>query len=95
MRKICLAILTGLCFVLLAQGATPELSPADRESALKYLESTRQGVLDSTQGLSTNQWNFKSAPDRWSIAEVVEHIAAAEDFLYGEGHESTGANGKR
>jgi hypothetical protein len=82
MRKLCLAVVTCLCFVLLAQAATPELSPADRESALKYLESTRQGVLDATKGLSANQWNFKSAPDRWSIAEVVEHIAAAEDFLF-------------
>lgn len=83
MRKVCLAVLTSLCFVLLAQAATPELSPADRDSALKYLESTRQGVLDATKGLSAAQWNFKTAPDRWSIAEVVEHIAAAEDFLFG------------
>jgi len=40
-------------------------------------------VLDTTAGLSDAQWNFKSAPDRWSIAEVMEHIAAAEDFLMG------------
>jgi uncharacterized damage-inducible protein DinB len=82
MRKLSLPLVTCLWFVLLAQAATPELTPADRESAVKYLESTRQGVLDATQGLSANQWNFKSAPDRWSIAEVVEHIAAAEDFLF-------------
>jgi uncharacterized damage-inducible protein DinB len=82
MRKLCLAAVTCLYFVLLAQAATPELTPADRESALKYLEITHQGVLDATKGLSANQWNFKSAPDRWSIAEVVEHIAAAEDFLF-------------
>jgi len=48
---------------------------------MQYLESTRQAVLDATAGLSEAQWNFKSAPDRWSVAEVVEHIAAAEDFL--------------
>jgi uncharacterized damage-inducible protein DinB len=82
MRKVCLALLASLCFVLLAQATTPELSQADRDSALKYLESTRQGVVDATQGLSASQWNFKLAPDRWSIAEVVEHIAAAEDFLF-------------
>jgi uncharacterized damage-inducible protein DinB len=82
MKKVCLAVVLGLSFVLLAAAATPELTPADRESALKYLENTRQGVLDATQGLSANQWNFKPAPDRWSIAEVVEHIAAAEDFLF-------------
>ena len=57
---------------------------ADRAHALEYLEKTRQGVLDATKGLSPAQWNFKSAPDRWSVAEVTEHIAAAEDFLYGK-----------
>jgi hypothetical protein len=34
-------------------------------------------------GLSDAQWNFKSAPDRWSVAQVTEHIAAAEDLLRG------------
>jgi hypothetical protein len=59
------------------------LTQADRESALKYLEATKQGVLAATAGLSEAQWNFKPAPDRWSVAEVTEHIAAAEDLLRG------------
>jgi hypothetical protein len=59
----------------------PALTDADREKALKYLESTRQGVIDATKGLSPAQWNFKPAPDRWSVAEVTEHIAAAEDGI--------------
>jgi hypothetical protein len=50
---------------------------------MKYLESTRQGVADATKGLSAAQWNFKPAPDKWSVAEVTEHIAAAEDYLRG------------
>ena len=60
---------------------------AERASALEYLEKTKQGVVDATKGLSAAQWNFKSAPDRWSVAEVAEHIAAAEDFLYGKAEE--------
>jgi hypothetical protein len=59
------------------------LTPADREKAVSYLESTRQGVIDATKGLSPAQWNFKSAPDRWSVAECTEHITAAEGFLRG------------
>ena len=59
------------------------LSQADRDKALSYLESTRQGVLDATKGLSPAQWNFKAGPDRWSVAQVTEHIAAAEDYLRG------------
>ncbi len=70
-----------LCLAGVLQAQT--LSAADREKAVKYLDSTKQGVLDATAGLSEAQWNFKSAPDRWSVAQVMEHIAAAEDFLRG------------
>jgi DinB superfamily len=59
------------------------LTPVDREKAMSYLESTRQGVIDATAGLSPAQFNFKAAPDRWSIAECLEHIALAEDFIRG------------
>jgi hypothetical protein len=58
-----------------------ELTQADKEHALQYLECTKQDVLDATKGLSEAQWNFKPAPDRWSVAQVMEHIAAAEDFI--------------
>ena len=69
------------CTVVAAQAQS--LSAADREKAMKYLESTRQGVEDATKGLSAAQWNFKAAPDKWSVAEVTEHIAAAEDYIRG------------
>jgi DinB superfamily len=74
---ICCALAMVLVNLAFAQ------SQADKEKALKYLESTRQGVIDATKGLSEAQWNFKSGPDRWSIAQVMEHIAAAEDMLRG------------
>ena len=60
-----------------------DASPADKEKALALLESSRKGVLDATKGLNEAQWNFKSAPDKWSVAECVEHIAAAEDLIRG------------
>jgi hypothetical protein len=69
------------CTAVVAQ--TQSLSAADREKAMKYLESTKQGVEDATKGLSAAQWNFKAAPDKWSVAEVTEHIAAAEDYIRG------------
>jgi len=40
-------------------------------------------VLTATKGLSEAQWNFKPAPDKWSVAQCLEHIAAAEDFIRG------------
>ena len=73
---------TGQAATSAPAAATP-LTQADRDKALKYLEETRQGVVDATKGLSEAQWNFKPAPDRWSVAECMEHIALAEDFMRG------------
>ena len=79
MKRLLLALclITLACPVLKAQSVTPE----DRDKAIKYLEKTRANVLASTKGLSEAQWNFKQATNRWSVAEVTEHIAVAEDFL--------------
>lgn len=73
-----------IILVASAAAATAQsLTPAEREKAINYLESTKQGVLEATSDLSQAQWAFKPGPDRWSVAEVTEHIAAAEDLLRG------------
>jgi DinB superfamily len=77
-------VLMGL--FLLAGAATAsaqEVTPAEKDKALQYLETTKKNVLEATKGLSEAQWNFKAAPDRWSVAQVMEHIAASEDFIRG------------
>jgi hypothetical protein len=79
MCALALLLAGGSAVVATAQG----VSQADKDHALQYLESTKKGVLDATKGLSDAQWNFKTAPDRWSVAEVMEHLAAAEDMLRG------------
>ena len=71
---ICAALASGN---VLAQDATL----ADKEKALAALETSKKAVLEATKGLSQAQWNFKAAPDKWSVAECMEHIAAAEDFI--------------
>src|SRR3954463_3193694 len=86
MRKasVCgLALAVGMLAMGTAARAQNDATPADKERALAYLEKTKNGVLDATKGLSEAQWNFKPAPDRWSVAQVMEHIAAAEDFIRG------------
>lgn len=84
MRKtsICmLALLLGVVGAVAAKAQ--DVSQEEKDHALAYLESTKKGVVDATKGLSDAQWNFRPAPDRWSIAEVVEHLAAAEDLIRG------------
>ena len=81
MRRIAAVLVVALFLGVLAYGQA--LAPADRDRANKYLETTKQNILETTKGLSEAQWNFKPGPNRWSVAEVVEHIAASEDFLFG------------
>ncbi len=56
---------------------------AEMEHARLYLQQTQDLVIGATKGLSKEQWTFKPASDRWSIAEIVEHIVATQDYVLG------------
>jgi len=70
----------SLPLFLIALGAAAQ-TPAERAHAVQYLSETRNGVAAAVQGLSDAQWNFKPAPDKWSIAQIVEHLAITEDLI--------------
>jgi DinB superfamily len=53
----------------------------EREHAARYLAATRDRLVEALQGLSEAQWNFKPSPDRWSIAENMDHMAVVEERL--------------
>src|SRR5580700_8867735 len=65
-----------------APAPTP-LTPAERQAALQNLQATHDAFLKSIAGLSEKQWRFKPAPDRWSVAEVAEHITVSETTIMG------------
>jgi len=73
----------AICFAVAGTARAQDASAADKEKAQTLLDSSKKGVLAATKGLSEAQWNFKPAPDKWSIAECMEHIAASEDFIRG------------
>jgi len=79
--RFALTLVCALLFALTARAQ--DVTQAEKDKALAYLESTKKDVLEATKGLSPAQWNFKPAPDRWSIAECMEHIATAEDYIRG------------
>jgi len=58
------------------------LTKEERDRAIDYLKETQKAFLAATEGLSDAQWKFKAAPDRWSIAEVAEHITVTEDTIW-------------
>ncbi len=55
----------------------------DREFALKYLGETKDDFVKQITGISDAQLNFRPAPDKWSVAEVAEHIIVSEGTILG------------
>jgi DinB superfamily len=70
-----------------APAASGSLTKEERDRGVAYLQETEKNFLAAIDGVSDAQWKFKAAPDRWSIAETAEHIATAEDFIWGRVNE--------
>jgi DinB superfamily len=73
-------LLTTPAFASPPEGA---ITKAERTYLLQQLESSKAAMLASIKGLTPAQWNFKPAPEVWSVAECAEHIILAEDTLFG------------
>jgi hypothetical protein len=56
----------------------------ERAYLLAELTRSRDSVIIETKGLSKAQWNFKESSGRWSINQVVEHLAFWELILQRE-----------
>ena len=57
------------------------MTPAERERAAAYLAETRENLVCSTRNLWRAQLQFKPAPERWSVAECLEHIIVVEGLI--------------
>jgi hypothetical protein len=68
-------------FLLSAVAGAASLTEAEKKEGLAHLDRTSAALIAATKGLSPAQWKFKPGPDRWSIAEVLEHIVITEEFL--------------
>ena len=50
----------------------------DRKYLVENMRRTRDELIKETENLTSAQWSFQESPDRWSIAQVVEHLALWE-----------------
>lgn len=71
-------ILTLTVCLLAAPLLAAPMSQEDREHLLVHVEMTTQMVAEQVRGLSPAQLEYKASSDRWSIREVVSHLAVAE-----------------
>jgi uncharacterized damage-inducible protein DinB len=84
-KKSAAILLAVICLgiISVAQTAPQPLTTQEREFALKELQRTHDKFVQSIAGLSEKQWTFKPGPDRWSVAEVAEHITVSESTILG------------
>lgn len=75
-----LSILTFIAYQSNAQ--QNQLTPQERDYAVKFLNETESDVLDAVKNLSEAQLTYKPAADKWSVEDCVKHIAAAENELW-------------
>lgn len=49
---------------------------------MSELHASRKQLVDAASALSAAQLSWKAADDKWSIADIVEHVTATEPFLF-------------
>jgi DinB superfamily len=81
--KPALLAAAAICLAVEATAQTAaQISDTERAALVEYLTTTRDQVLAESTKLTEAQWTFKAAPDRWSVGEVVQHLALAEPFIF-------------
>ncbi len=69
-----------VALLLFGFGITSDkLTDEERKKAVMTLTQTHENLVNSLEGLSEAQLNFKSSQESWSIANCVEHIAISEN----------------
>ncbi len=85
MKSSCIRLTAMLAILLIgalnvsAQDA--QMTAEERAKLIKYLKDSQAETIALVEKLSDAQWSFKAAPERWSVAECVEHIMLAEGLL--------------
>ena len=78
------AALLMLAVNLAAQSPTldPTMTRLERAELIDLLNKSNREFLEAVETVTDRQWSFKPGPDRWSIAEVAEHIVLSEAALF-------------
>ena len=79
LKQVVVAV--ALVAAMPVQAAAP-ISQQDRDALVRDLEASRAKFLEAIADVKTEaQWNYKPAPDRWSVGECAAHIIAAEEYF--------------
>jgi DinB superfamily len=81
---------TGIAatILILTAGTAAQTSPdsrmtrEERSELIELLNKSEKEFLQAVENLTDQQWAFKPGPERWSVAEVAEHIVLADAMLF-------------
>ena len=60
----------------------PSFTAQERANVVQLLKDSRKEMIDAVKDLTDEQWKWKPAPDRFSIAEVLAHLSHSEGHCY-------------
>lgn len=61
----------------------------DRAYLLENLNRTTAALEKEVEGLTVKQWHFKEGADKWSIAQVIEHLGIYERKYYDQRYQTS------
>jgi DinB superfamily len=79
--KIAVLVAVVAAFSQASVAGTP-MTKLEREHVVAHLQMTESWLIDEVSNLSATQLNFRMAPGRWTILEVVEHLSIAEPIYW-------------
>ena len=82
MKKIILLLLLPAILSSFIVFNLTGLTEEEKKFAVDHLSKTQEDLINAVNGLTEAQLNFKSAPDRWSVLECVQHITMASTGIW-------------
>ncbi len=83
MKQFFTILLVLLSLTVSAQNKPSRFWTEDqRKYLLEHLQSSQRELLSEVEKLSEKQFHFKSDTAKWSVAQVIEHLAVQEEHLY-------------
>lgn len=65
-------------FAALSRAAAQPMTQAERTGLVLKLDASEKQFFAAIEGLSEAEWHWKPASDKWSVAEVSDHLDLAE-----------------
>ena len=83
-----LCLVSALCLTGPLLAAEANMTQQEHDQVIQLLKDSRTEFVQAVTNLSDEQWKWKPAPNRWSVAEVSEHILLGDGMLFAKMQEA-------